>query len=201
MNTTPKTSPASFFYEDQQWRSIPGLVGLYEVSSYGHVLSLPRVVVYARLSKQIQKSVAGKMLKPQRNANGYLAVRLYSGGGGHTFDVHRLVAHAFLPSPPGPVGPGLDQWQVNHRDGDKLNNRLSNLEWVTGRTNMDHAVMLQLHARGIHNANAKLTPEKVRDIRSHYATGRFSQPQLARLFKVSNATIHCIVTQKTWRHV
>jgi hypothetical protein len=74
----------------------------------------------------------GRTIKQQVSKNGYVRVELWEGGKGRKYLVHRLLAKAFIPNPEGKP-------QVNHIDGDKTNNSLSNLEWVTQRENQLHA--------------------------------------------------------------
>lgn len=78
------------------------------------------------------------------------------GGKNICFKVHRLVAEAFIPNP------GRKP-EVNHKDGNKANNRIENLEWCTNKENISHAIDygLIVGKRGIDNCNAKLTMEQV----------------------------------------
>lgn len=92
----------------EEWKSITGYEGLYEVSSYGRVRSLDRYVKSKSNSNRLQK---GKVLSPTKHKTGYLVVNLKN----KMFRVHRLVAQAFISNPE-----GLSQ--VNHKDEDKTNN-------------------------------------------------------------------------------
>lgn len=78
-----------------------------------------------------------RTIKPQVSRNGYIRVELWKDGRGKKYLLHRLLAQAFIPNPEGKP-------QVNHIDGDKENNALSNLEWVTQRENQIHAYKLGL---------------------------------------------------------
>lgn len=89
---------------------------------------------YATVDGLIIRS--GKRLSPFKTDKGYHRVTM---AGGKTFAVHRLVAMAFLGSPPS------DRDEVNHIDGDKKNNRPSNLEWSDRSSNMKHAYAIGLH--------------------------------------------------------
>lgn len=77
---------------------------------------------------------------PSDNGLGYLKVHLFENGIGQNFYVHRLVAECFIPNP----NPQL-YTQVNHRDGNKYNNHVLNLEWCTGQQNMQHSYAMELH--------------------------------------------------------
>lgn len=85
----------------------------------------------------VRNDRTGKLLKPIRHSCGYAYVTLCDDTGHHEKRVHRLVAEAFLDNPHGCK-------QVNHIDGDKLNNRVDNLEWCTQSENMKHAYKLGL---------------------------------------------------------
>ena len=102
-----------------------------------------------------------KQLRPGPNSRGYLTVNLYDGSvpkKPRSFLLHRLVAEAFL---------GASELQVNHKDGNKFNNHVDNLEWVTGKENIRHAIdvlgisfLCQRHPR------AKLSDYQILTIRS-----------------------------------
>lgn len=103
------------------WKTIQGFEGLYEVSNYGRVRSLKRA------------TTKGKILKTQVNShNGYVYACLSKNNHIEMKRVHRLVMDAFKPS--------LEKLQINHKDCDKTNNRLENLEWCDASQNMCHAV-------------------------------------------------------------
>lgn len=115
------------------WRAIHGYEYLYEISSLGNVRSLDRFKNH-NTSKQGKIMIKGVNLRPYLNTKGYLKVELSSGKreSRKTFSVHRLVALAFIPNP-------NNYPQVNHKDGDKTNNSVSNLEWCTNSMNQLHA--------------------------------------------------------------
>lgn len=112
------------------WRDVPNYVGKYQVSSTGQVWSVPRVV--RRLGGR-DNPIPGKLLTPNISSTGYVTVGL-TDSDHHTTPVlvHRIVASAFIPNP-------SNKPQVNHIDGDKQNNCVDNLEWVTQFENNYHA--------------------------------------------------------------
>ena len=115
--------------EKEIWKSIPGYEGLYEVSNLGRVKALDRVVAKGGRGERHRHE---QILKLQ-GRNLYLKATLCKNGEYRQFQVHRLVAEAFVPNPEGkPV--------VNHIDGDRCNNQVGNLEWVTYRENTQHAI-------------------------------------------------------------
>ena len=108
--------------ENEKW--ISGYEGMYSVDSGGEVYS------YRRKSK---RAMAGAVIYSNtRKATTYRIVTLFKNGGQSNFYYHRLVAAAFIPNPEG-------KKEVNHIDGDKLNNRVKNLEWSTRSENAQHA--------------------------------------------------------------
>lgn len=112
----------------ERWRDIAGYAGLYQVSDMGGVRSLGRV---DRFNKHWAPCVLSSWGLGGRN-RAYRAVSLCKNGRVRKFQVHRLVALAFIPNPQGKP-------QVNHRNGDPSDNRAINLEWVTNAENNLHA--------------------------------------------------------------
>lgn len=108
----------------EEWRSVAGFEGAYEVSDLGRVRSVSRVVMRANGAPQ---TVRGRVLKTPQGTDGYPCIRL--GAQGVTRKVHVMVAEAFL-------GPRPEGLQVCHRDGDRLNPRLQNLRYDTPSANM-----------------------------------------------------------------
>ena len=116
------------------WRAVVGLEGRYEVSSFGRVRSVERVISRKTKSGSFKPyRVRSCVLKPQRHAN-YLGVNLHHGvGDSRPHYIHRLVAEAFCGKQPS------SEHEVNHLDEDRHNNRADNLEWVTHDQNMAHS--------------------------------------------------------------
>ena len=127
---------------EEIWRPVVGYEGLYEVSNTGRVRSLDR---YVRCkSYRLHK---GKVLSPGKDKDGYLFVVLSCNGKHKTIAVHKLVAQAFIPNPD-------DLPIINHKDEDKTNNRVDNLEWCTAKYNMNYGTRnIRIKETAIKNGN------------------------------------------------
>jgi hypothetical protein len=112
----------------ETWRSVVGWEGWYEVSDQGRV----RRVAARPRGGHAEPLLAGSLTK-----KGYRAVNLRRGGRSRKYFVHQLILTAF-------IGPKPEGQECNHKDGDKANNRLGNLEWVTPKGNTEHAAMAGL---------------------------------------------------------
>lgn len=114
---------------NEEWREIHDYPN-YEVSNFGRVRSKEREVTQFGHKKNYTRIMKGKVLQQRKQNAGYLVVWLSVEGKKKAITVHRLVATAFV------KGNGND---VNHIDGNKINNRVDNLEWVTHSNNIEHA--------------------------------------------------------------
>lgn len=137
-----------------------------------------------------------KLLKPIKNKDGYYRVCLCENNVRHYRFVHRLVALQFIPI----ENPEL--LVVNHKDGNKINNNVDNLEWVTSRENTLHAINMNLWSPcNDNNFNAKLSNEDVYKIRTMYKQGL----KISEINKIYNnvtwENIKHIVTYKTFKNI
>lgn len=123
---------------NEEWKSIIRFEGLYEVSSEGRVRSL--------------KWGKTRVLKPGKNRYGYLYVILCKNRENKTFTVHHLVASAFIQNP-------MCKTDVNHKDENKENNRVDNLEWMTRKENCNYGTRNERVANAISRAVLQFTKE------------------------------------------
>jgi hypothetical protein len=171
----------------EEWRVIPGYEGIYSVSNLGRI----------RINKDRRNIRQGSLLKQTLRTDGYLSVGLRRDheASATGFAVSRLVLRAFCDEPPSP------EHQANHKNGDIIDNRLENLEWVTPAENRLHAIqVLGYDRKGERNGAAKLTEAAVIQIRVDAAAGS-SLTLLAKRHRVTRNMVWNIVRGKSWRSV
>lgn len=158
------------------WKDIEGFEGLYQVSNYGRVKGLK----------------TNTILKPNEHT-GYLRVQLSKNGKQTNHFIHRLVARTFIPNPE-------NKPEVNHKDADKKNNHVENLEWVTSKENSRHAVQQGLIKNGSELKNSKLVESDIPKIREMIKQGH-TYSQIGKRFGISKTTVWQIKEGVTWTHV
>lgn len=138
----------------------------------------------------------GRYKKQYENKKGYMKVHFYINGKDKGFFVHRLVLMTFNPTD------GMDKLQVNHIDGNKKNNTLSNLEWCTNAENQAHAYRIGLHKResGEQNPSAKLNESEVIQIAEMIMCG-IPHKKIAENFNISAITISAIRSKRIWGYL
>lgn len=166
----------------EEWRGVEDWP--YEVSSHGRV----------RRSTPGPGTYPGYVLAPVLNKRtNMLQGLMHDDGRRKAFRVHRLVAKAF-------IGPCPDGHEVNHIDGDRTNNHVENLEYVTRAENMRHAVRTGLIARGEKAARVRFTRRDVRKMRDMRRDGALLR-EIAEKFDTPTAQAWKIVTGQQWAHV
>ena len=182
--------PDEIFLPVRQWD------GLYEVSNFGRVRSLPRVTTRRDGTVQTWR---GKIMGQTMNSSGYLTVRLSDDANERRSRplVHRLVCEAFIPNP-------NNLPFVNHKNARRNDNRLENLEWITQRDNLRHAWSIGTRnrshlpiKRGEDSQNAKLTAHQVTEIVDLWRSGASSRA-IARRYGVGKTQVLRIKDGKSW---
>ena len=171
----------------ETWNPIENYEDLYEISNFGRVRSLDRIVVYGE-NKGSYHTRRGQILKGTLSS-GYETVSL----SGKTHSIHVLVAKHFVKG-------YKEGYVVNHIDYNKVNNFYKNLEWVSIKDNILHNKKTLRGAFGEKQRDSKLTNDDVILIRNLMKDG-VKQSVIAKNFKVSPTTITDIKKDRKWSHV
>ena len=155
------------------FEDLKGYEDTYQISEFGRIFSKRRLVG--------NKIIFGRELEPQLTSDGYLKVTLSKDGTSKRFYVHRLVAMQFIDNI-------NNLEQINHIDGNKLNNNVTNLEWCTKEENQNHAVRTNLMQHGEDRPSAKLK-------------GIMKASDIANKYGVSKNTINCILRGSKWKYL
>lgn len=177
--------------EKEEWRPLFERPN-YEVSSLGRIRSLDiKRTIRRKGQKSYDTTFIGKVLVQSMNPGGYYAVTF--GKRFKPIRVSRAVAMAFIPNP-------QNKETVNHKDGNKANNRVDNLEWATFAENTIHSRRVLGRCTGESHGRSKLTENDVIDIRLVSAFGA-TQTALSKAFGVSQVLVGLIVNRAIWKHV
>lgn len=176
---------------EEMWKCVDGFESKYEVSSQGNVRSLDRIV---KNGKNSERYLKGRILSKNISKNGYENISLKDANNKqNTKLVHRMVARAFL---------GLSHnLQVNHINGNKLDNRIENLEYSTCKQNLEHAKSLRLIPVGSNKPNSKLKENDIATIRNLFQTGKYKQKEIAKIYNIDASCISRILNRLVWRHI
>ena len=177
--------------ETEIWKKVPNY-STYEVSSFGRLKTF-----------NWKNHGTEAIMKPALDGSGYLRTMLKRDDGKiHTIKVHRIVGSAFIPNPE-------DKPQINHKNGIRSDNRLSNLEWCTASENVkDSFASGRSNNQGMNCPTSILTDDQVREIRADYVggnrnqyTGGLTRQKLADRYGVKLGAIKNILMNKTWKHL
>jgi len=156
------------------WKNVVGYEENYVCSSKGEIKSIKR----------------NKVLKPNKSSL-YYSVDLCKSGEIKRHLIHRIIATAFHENVE-------NKEQVNHINGNKLDNSVNNLEWVTRSENQLHSIRIGLrHTRGENNSQCKLTSEQVIEIRNSKERNK----DIAKKYNISYATVCDIQRRRSWAHI
>jgi hypothetical protein len=170
------------------WTRIKDYEELYEVSSFGRIKSLKK-----RWSNGYKDETIMSLFKMPKD---YLGIKLRNEGVKKGFTAHRLVALHFIPNPE-------NLPEVNHKDFDPSNNVFLNLEWGTRLYNIQYSAKAGRITgwTGEKSPRAKHTNESILKIRELYASGQYTQDEIASMFGVKRHNISKIVLRQRWAHI
>lgn len=174
---------------EEIWIHINNFIN-YEISNFGRVRSW-------RHSKGLRKTPY-YFYNYGNDNNGYLYVSLYNKENKRkSLKIHRLIAEHFIENKD-------NKPEVNHKDGNKQNNVIVNLEWVTKSENTIHAFRLGLRKiiKGEDHVNSKYTAEQIIKVKKLYKLNIYSLSEIAKLCDISDFRyVHKIISNKVWSHI
>lgn len=177
------------------WLPVKGYEGLYEVSSSGEVRGVDRYLhEMPHGGHYLRRGCLIKPIKPTHRRYPYLKVRLSRDGKKTTYNIHKLVAEAFL-------GPRPEGMEVRHGPAGSLDNHVGNLCYGTHIENMADTRRDGTSQVGERHWQAKLTENAVTDIRRRYALGTETYKSLGDEYGVGNTAIRAVIKGWTWGHV
>ncbi|AZA49777.1 hypothetical protein EG346_17025 [Chryseobacterium carnipullorum] len=179
---------------EEIWKDVQEFENNYQISNFGRLRSIAR-----KINSSIQpcgyRINKPRIILPQDNGKGYQQYYVKFNNVRVMKYAHRLVAKYFLDNPYGKL-------EVNHIDGNKANNHVSNLEWNTLQENRDHAVNTNLMRKGERSYQAKLSEKNVLAIRRLFRINpKFNKCQIAKKLNVRDTTIHKIINNQRWKHL
>lgn len=176
------------------WVNVKGYEDSYMVSNFGRIKSKDRNVIRLNGFEIFTK---GGLRKNSLKKSGYFDIGLWKEGNVKRFSVHKLVAINFIPNP-------YNNPVINHKNCDKKDNRVENLEWCTHKENIQHSWIngLSYVLKGEKAVNSILTRQKVLAIRRLFKINpKSNQRNIAKKLNVHYVTINNVVNSKTWRHI
>ena len=175
--------------KEEIWKDIDGYEGIYQVSNMGQVRSCDR---YVSIRNNHKRLIKGILLRQRKNArHGYCDVKLCLNSIYHTVMVHKLVANAFLNC--------CDKsLEINHIDGNKQNNAVYNLEFVTRKENIHHAIRIGLTKIGAESCRAVYSKSEINLMRTMWKSG-VKRSEICLKFKISASRLSSILLNKRYK--
>lgn len=176
------------------WKDVIEFDNKYQISNFGR-LKMKSFKINSSVQKCGFRINKEKIKPPQDNGNGYKQFYVQINGKRILKYAHRLVATYFIEN-------DLNLPEVNHKDGNKSNNCVGNLEWSTKNDNVIHAVKNNLIKKGSDTWSSKLSEQNVLAIRRLYKINPyFNKTNVAKKLGVKDTTIHKIIRNQRWKHL
>lgn len=173
--------------KNEIWKDIPGYENIYQVSDLGNI---------RKWFKKPRTGIAEwKVLISSFDKRGYKRYSFSLNKVRKTWQIHRLVLFVFNPIE------DMEIYQVNHIDGNKINNSITNLEWCTAKENVNHAYNIGLYPYGMNHSRCKLSDEQVDEIRELRKTTSLTYKQIGKLYNVSDSHIGYIIGGQTRKRI
>ena len=167
------------------FKEIPGYAGKYFINKQGDVWSVAKSRLMSPQTDVTHPYPWVLLTKPDKKKQ--------------PTTIYFLMRLTWMPPAPGEVGIGAEKWCVNHKDGNKLNSSLENLEWTTNSQNAKHAWENGLQAQGSNKKNAIFAPNEVTLIRLRVKYGE-SAYSIAKEYNCAHGTIKKMCRFESWRH-
>ena len=175
------------------WKDIKGWEDIYKISNKGEIYKYPFSIIN-KDGKTVNHS--GYIIKQSINSSNYKKVSLHDGKTSKNYYTHRLLAENFIPNP-------LSKPEVNHIDGNKWNDNLNNLEWVTKSENSFHAFdtglrsITQFNKYRVAESGRKFNYKQVEEIKGLLKQGH-TKKEIAEIYNVQGSTICNLINGKTY---
>lgn len=174
------------------WKEVIGFEG-YKVSNLGRVMVMDRV----KYINNIPRKMKNRIMSVQTHHSGYCNITLVNNNLKKTFTIHRLVALTFIDNP-------NNLKTVNHINGDKKDNRITNLEWMSQLENNKHARLTGLKDNhyGENNPKSILNKDQVLEIREFYSKNKQTKKKdLAKKYNISLSCLVHIINKTSWKDI
>ena len=176
---------------NELWKYVPNSDNRYLVSNYGRILTTG-----------YKGGKKCSIMKPAKDNQGYLRTMLKLNGRVRTIKVHRIVAQTWIPNEE-------NKLQVNHKNFDRSDNRVENLEWMTPKENCLYSFnagriirpVCTNFVKGEQIGTSKLTELEIKEIRQKFKPRVYTREMLGKEYNVAPATIKDIILKKSWKHV